>query len=122
MGARLCALGAFVPFEQVKTLLVERGDCHAAMAVCARNEWDSLACIALIAALGLSSGHDDQTLSHALKKWIGNPRSSWTKPSLSHREILSEPTTASRLLNLAQDRSTLLQARLRENGIPADAI
>jgi hypothetical protein len=117
LGARLCALGAFVPFEEIKTLLVERGDCHAAMAVCARNEWDSLACIALIAALGLSSGHDDQTLSDALKKWISNPRSSWTKPSILHREILSEPPTASRLLDLAQDRRPQLQARLRENGI-----
>ena len=117
MGVRLCALGAFVAFEQIKTLLVERGDCHAAMAVCARNEWDSLACIALIAALGLSSGHDGQTLSDALKKWIGNPRSSWTKPSILHREILSEPVAASRLLNLAQDCRTQLQARLLESGI-----
>ena len=106
-----------MPFEQIKTLLVERGDCHAAMAVCARNEWDSLACIALIAALGLSSGHDDQTLRDALKKWIGNPRSSWTKPSVLHQEILSEPATASRLLDLAQDCRTQLQTRLRENGI-----
>lgn len=116
-GVRLCTLGAFVPFEEIKTMLVQRGDCHAAMTVCARDQWDSLACIAFIAVLELPSGCDDNVLSDALRKWTDNPASSWTKPSIQHQQVLSHPETASRLLELAQDRRTQLQLRLREDGI-----
>jgi hypothetical protein len=65
----------------------------------------------------MPSDDRDENLRKALYKWISNPVSSWTKPGVQHRNILSTPMAQSRLIELARDRHVELCARLRENGI-----
>lgn len=117
VGVRLCTRGAFVSLEHIRAMIIQRRDRHAALAVCSRDQWDSVACIALIAELEMPSDDRDENLRKALYKWISNPVSSWTKPGVQHRNILSTPMAQSRLIELARDRHVELCARLRENGI-----
>jgi len=117
VGARLCTLGAFVPLDRIAAMLVQRGDRHAALTVCARDRWDCLACIVFIAELRGPNVRDCDDMREALRKWINNPASSWTKPNDQHRQILSQRGVGSRLLDLAGNRQAELLARLREGGI-----
>ncbi|HEX7913177.1 MAG TPA: hypothetical protein VF534_34510 [Paraburkholderia sp.] len=117
VGARLCTLGAFVSLDRIAAMLIQRGDRHAALTVCARDQWDCLACIALVTELQMQNKSDCANEGDALRKWIDNWVSSWTKPSNQHRQILSRPGVGSRLLDLAGDRQTKLRARLQEGGI-----
>lgn len=117
VGVHLCACGAFVSLDLIETMLVQRQDRHAALAVCARDKWDSLVCIALITELHAPTGSSDADIRYALRNWIGDPTSSWTKPGVEQRMILSTPAVGSRLLDLAEDRHPALRARLREAGI-----
>lgn len=116
-GVHLCTCGAFVSLSLIKTMLVQQGDRHAALTVCARDRWDSLVCIVFITELHALTEDDYADVRDALRNWIGDPTSSWTKPGVEHRLILSNPEARSRLLELAEDRSPELRARLREGGI-----
>lgn len=116
-GVRLCACGAFVSLDLIRTMLVQHGDRRAALAVCARDKWDRLACIVLIAELHALDENGYTNVRDTLKNWIGDPTSSWTKPRVEHHLILSKPEARSRLLELADDRNPELRARLREGGI-----
>ncbi|MEP9328325.1 hypothetical protein PPMP20_35150 [Paraburkholderia phymatum] len=116
-GVRLCTLRAFVSLEQIRTLLVEHRDRHAALTICARDQWDSLACIGLIALLETPSESGDEHLNEALRKWMTNPASSWAKPGIQHRRIWLELGVGTRLLELAGDRHAELRARLQEIGM-----
>ncbi|WP_460910778.1 hypothetical protein [Paraburkholderia jirisanensis] len=116
-GVHLCACGAFVSLELVKTMLVRHEDRRAALAICARDKWESLTCIALIAELHAPAEDDFPDVKEALRRWIEDPTSSWTKPNGEQRSILSSPETTMRLFDLADDRKPQLRARLREGGI-----
>jgi hypothetical protein len=116
-GVHLCAGGAFVSLELVKTMLVQHKDCRAALAICARDKWDRLTCIALITELHAPAEDDCPDVKEVLRRWIEDPTSSWTKPRGEQRLILSRPETRLRLLDLADDRKPKLLARLREVGI-----
>ncbi|MEM5318183.1 hypothetical protein, partial [Paraburkholderia sp. JHI869] len=116
-GVRLCTCGAFVPLDLIKAVLVQQGDYCAALTVCARDNWDRLTCIALVTELHVSGESDYPDVKEALRHWIEDPTSSWTKPSGEHRVILSNPSARSRLLDLADDQQPQLRARLREGGI-----
>ncbi|MFL9946263.1 hypothetical protein PQR68_09810 [Paraburkholderia agricolaris] len=116
-GVHLCARGAFVSLDLVKTMLVQHEDCHAALAICARDKWDSLTCIALITELHAPAEGDWPDVKEALRRWIEDPTSSWTKPGGEQRLILSRPETRLRLLDLADDRKPQLRAWLREVGM-----
>ncbi|CAE6804147.1 hypothetical protein [Paraburkholderia nemoris] len=122
VGARLCTLGAFVSLDRIAAMLIQRGDRHAALTVCARDQWDSLACIALITELEMPNESGCEDVRDALRKWIDNRVSYWTKPSGQHRQILSQPGAGSRLLDLAGDGRTELRARLREGGIELEPL
>lgn len=117
VGVRLCTCGAFVSLGLIKTMLVQHGDRHAALAVCARDKWDSLTCIALITELHVRDENGYADVRAELRNWIDDPTSSWTKPGVEHRLILSNPEAQFRLLDLAEDRNPELRARLREGGI-----
>lgn len=116
-GVHLCTCGAFVSLGLIKTMLVQQGDRRAALTVCARDRWDSLACIVLITELHALAEDGYADVRNALRTWISDPTSSWTKPGVEHRLILSNPEAKSRLLALAEDRSPELRARLREGGM-----
>ncbi|KVW36967.1 hypothetical protein WK93_27465 [Burkholderia ubonensis] len=116
-GVRQCALGAFVSLEQIETMLARHGDRYAALAICARNPWDYLACLVLVAEHRTPSEGADDDLALALRKWIDNSISAWTKPGAQHRQILSRPNAGSRLVELARDRHQALRDLLREAGI-----
>ncbi|WP_459622469.1 hypothetical protein [Burkholderia sp. 3C] len=116
-GVRLCTCGAFVSLDLIKAVLVQHGDYRAALTVCARNNWDRLTCIALVTELHLLGENDYPDVKEVLRRWIEGPTSSWTKPNGEHRVILANPSTRSRLLDLADDQQPQLRARLREGGI-----
>jgi len=116
-GVRLCTGGAFVSLALIKAVLAQHGDYRAALAVSARDKWDRLTCIALVAELYVSGENGDPDIKDALKRWIEDPTSLWTKPSGEHRAVLSHPDVQSRLLDLADDQQPQLRARLREGGI-----
>lgn len=117
VGVRLCTRGAFVSLGLIKTMLVQHGDHRAALAVCARDKWDSLTCIALISEFGAPTENDSPNIKEALKRWIEDPTSSWAKLSGTHCQLLSNPEVRSRLFDLADDRQPQLRARLQEGGI-----
>lgn len=117
IGVRLCARGAFVCLGLIKTMLVRHGDRHAAMTICARDRWDSLACIGLITEICLPAHRDRLDMSQALKRWIEDPRAAWTKPSGEQRLLISNPEARARLAALAGERQAQLCARLKEGGI-----
>ncbi|WP_175948118.1 hypothetical protein [Burkholderia pyrrocinia] len=117
VGVRLCTCGAFVSLGLIKAMLLQHGDHRAALAVCARDKWDSLVCIALISEFDAPTENDPLDIKAALRRWIEDPTSSWTKPSGTHRLLLSSPEAGSRLFDLADDRQPQLCARLREGGI-----
>jgi hypothetical protein len=83
-----------------------------------RNSHDQrarfLSCIQLT---GVASENADPDIKDALKRWIDDPTSLWTKPSGEHRTVLSHPDIQSRILDLADDQQPQLRARLREGGI-----
>jgi len=116
-GVRLCTCGAFVPLGLIKTMLVQHGDRRAALAVCARDKWDNLTCIALITELNVPAENGYPDVKEALRHWIEDRTSSWTKPSGEQRLILSNPEARLRLFDLAGDRQSQLRVRLREGGI-----
>jgi hypothetical protein len=116
-GVRLCSLGAFVSLEQIRTVLVMRQDRHAALAVCGRDQWDSLSCMAMIVELDVSSDRDERELSEALGRWLRNPVSLWTKPGIQHRDILLRPGVIARMLALADEKAVELRNRLHECGL-----
>ncbi|KWO50049.1 hypothetical protein WT98_17100 [Burkholderia territorii] len=117
IGVVLCAQGAFVSLDTVEMMLARHMDYRAALTVCAREQWDTVACIAMIAASQTPNTSDHGDLRDALGKWISDRVSSWTNPSVRHREILSRPDVGSRLFELAGDRRQALQVRLQEGGI-----
>ncbi len=117
VGVRLCTSGAFVPLALIKTMLARYGDCRAALAICARDKWDSLASIALIAELHPPCDDGPIDLKQVLRDWIEDPRSLWTKPSGEPHLILSNSEILLRLLGLAGDQAPQLRTRLREAGV-----
>ena len=117
-GVRLCVSGAFVTLDLVLAMLMRWRDHDAAYAVCKRDQWDSLACLAMIAKLPPQEVNDCFDVSAALVKWIDNRSSaSWTKPSAQHRQVLAEPSVRMRLLELVGNGQAELRTRLREVGI-----
>ncbi|VWC69252.1 hypothetical protein [Burkholderia lata] len=116
-GVRLCVLGAFVTLEQIRAMLDRYGDRHAALAVCSRDQWDSLVCIALIAAQDEPSAEHADEMRRALERWLANPISMWTSPGARHREILAEPSIQSRLAAVAHARLDTLRSRVAGHGI-----
>lgn len=117
-GVRLCVSGAFVTLDLVLAMLMRWRDRDAAFAVCKRDQWDSLACLAMLAALPLEEVDYCFDVSAALVKWIDNRSSaSWTKPSAQHRQILAESGVSMRLLEQAGNGHVELRTRLREVGI-----
>jgi len=116
-GVCLCTRGAFVSLDLIKAVLIQHGDYRAALAVCARDKWDRLTCIALVTELHVSGEAVYPDVKDALKSWIADPTSLWTKPRGEHHVILSNPDIQSRLLDLAEDQQPQLRAQLREGGI-----
>jgi len=112
IGVRLCMRGAFVTLDQVGTMLAQSRDHAAATAICARDRWDSLACIALMI------GDDDFDAGAALKRWIDvRSTAGWSKAGTQSRQILTEPSVVERLMDLAGDGKVELGSKLKEGGI-----
>jgi hypothetical protein len=116
-GVRLCTSGAFVSLDLIRTMLAKHGDCRAALAICERDKWESLACITLIAELDAPASDVYSVLRETLRRWVEDPTSSWTTPSGEQRRILSSPGVALRLFELDRHREPKLRERLREGGI-----
>ncbi|VWB68598.1 hypothetical protein BLA14095_03117 [Burkholderia lata] len=116
-GVRLCELGAFVTLEQILTMLDRYGDRHAALAVCSRDQWDSLVCIALVAEQDAPSAACEDELRRMLAQWLANPVSMWTSPGIRHREILARPRIRSRLTAVSHAGLDELRSRLTAHGI-----
>lgn len=117
VAVRLCTGGAFVSLSLIRSMLVQVGDHHAALAVCARNKWDRLICIAFITELRTPAEARFEEMSVVFRTWLSDPTLSWTRPGAEQRAILSDPATGMRLAYLAEDRSQELRARLQEGGI-----
>lgn len=113
-GVRLCMCGAFVSLDLINTMLAEHGDYRVALAICERDKWDSLACLALIAERQPPASDVYSVLKVALRRWIEDPTSSWTQPGVESRLILSSPAAVLRLFDLDRDREPKLRERLGE--------
>ncbi|CAB3759544.1 hypothetical protein GQ57_19600 [Burkholderia sp. MSh2] len=116
-AVRLCEQGAFVPLAQIEQVLDRYGDRHAARSICARDQWDSLVCIVLIAARNEPSDDPDDALTRDLQAWLRNPVAMWTRPGAAQRAILGTPDAARLLATVARDHREALRSRLLEHGI-----
>ncbi|MPV67638.1 hypothetical protein [Burkholderia sp. BE17] len=117
VGVRLCTEGAFVSLDVVAGTLAQHGDHHAALMVCAREQWDTIACIALIIELATLCDQDYGDVREPLRKWIDDQTSSWTNPTDQHRQILFRPGVGLRMFDLAGAKQTALRVRMHEHGI-----
>nr|WKF61452.1 hypothetical protein HUO10_005983 [Paraburkholderia busanensis] len=117
VGVQLCTRGAFVSLGLIKTMLAQSGDGHAALAICARDAWDKLVCIAAVTELEAPGTNWTEEAENALRQWLRNPTSSWTRPGNEHRLILSNPDVISRLFLLSPSRVSEIRERLKEVGI-----